>query len=72
MVGEANSQTHALGLAHEWRHVCMTSEGMFIKRKQTLAHVGNLSKKLIIGSKTKPLNFQRVGPKNGQPRVKRL
>jgi hypothetical protein len=28
-----NNQTHVIGLAHEWRHVCMTSEGMSTKRE---------------------------------------
>jgi hypothetical protein len=37
--------------------------------RQTFACVGNLLKKLAIGDKTKPLGSQRVGPKNGQPRV---
>jgi len=32
--------------------------------RQTLAHVSNLQKKLVIGNKTKPLSFQMVGPKN--------
>ncbi len=34
--------------------------------KQTPTHVSNLLKKFAIGDKTKPLNFQKVGPKNKQ------
>jgi len=33
---------------------------------QTFAHVDNLPKKLTIGNKTKPIGFQKVGPKIGQ------
>jgi len=33
---------------------------------QTFACVGNLPKKPTIGNKTKPIGFQKVGPKIGQ------
>ncbi len=72
MVGQVNNQTHALGHAHEWKRVCMISKGRFIRRKTNLTHVGDLPKKPTTRGKIKPLNFQRVGPENGQPRVKRL
>jgi len=34
--------------------------------KQIPAHVGNPSKKFVTRDKTKPLSFQRVGPKSEQ------
>jgi hypothetical protein len=37
--------------------------------KQNFAHVGNLSKKLATGEKTKPLSSQKVGFESKQPGV---
>jgi hypothetical protein len=40
-----------------------------LETKQTPTHLGNSPKKLGIKDKIEQLNFQRVGAKNGQPRV---
>jgi hypothetical protein len=40
-----------------------------LELKQTLVHVSNPPKKLTTMDKIKPLGFQRVGPKNEQPKV---
>jgi hypothetical protein len=37
-----------------------------LEMKQTPACVGGLLKKLATKNKTKPLSFQKVGPKSGQ------
>jgi len=37
--------------------------------KQNPTRVGHSPKKLTTRDKTKPLGSQRVGPKNGQPKV---
>jgi hypothetical protein len=40
-----------------------------LEARQTFVHVGDLSKKLAIGDKIKPLGFQRVGLESRQPKV---
>jgi hypothetical protein len=37
-----------------------------LEARQTLAHVGDLPNKLVIGDKIKPLSFRKAGPENGQ------
>jgi len=46
----------------------MISERTFTKNEVTF--ISDLPKKHTTGNKTKPLGFQKVKPKNGQPRVK--
>jgi hypothetical protein len=45
------------------------SKKCLLKARQTFTCVDDSLKKLAIEDKTKPLGFQKVGPKNEQPRV---
>jgi hypothetical protein len=50
-------------LSHDVSKECL------LELKQILACVGDLLKKPAIGDKIEPLGFQKVGLKNGRPRV---
>jgi hypothetical protein len=69
VLGQINNQMPILGLAHEQKHAHMISKGMFTKSKTTFCSCRRFAKKLSIGDKNEPLDFQKVGLESGQPRV---
>ncbi len=59
----------ALGVAHEHKCAHMIFKGASIKSKTNSSHVGDLPKRPTTRRKIEPLDFSRVGPESGQPRV---
>jgi hypothetical protein len=69
MVGQTNNQVLTIRHAQDQKHVHIGSKEHLLKMWQTPTCVTSSSKKPISEHTTIPQNFQREGPKNGQPRV---
>jgi hypothetical protein len=69
MVGCANNQAPTIGPTQDQKHVHVGSKEHLLKMWQTPTCVRSSSKKPISENTIIPQDFQREGPKNGQPKV---
>ncbi len=69
VIRRTNNQAPTLGPTHEHKHVCTIFKGVCIRNEAYSYTCRRYAKKPTIGDKIKLLGFQKVGPKNRQPKV---